>query len=55
MLKMEMTLDIPKQILENEQVSKKLFLEGQLQMFLFAKILKSIDLSKPNFSTCGNM
>jgi len=46
---MQMTKDITTQILENEQVGRKLLWEKQLQMvILFAKILKPKDPFKPN-------
>ncbi len=60
MLKMEMTRDITKQILKNEQTCKKIFWERQLQMATFffffgAKLPKSKDAYGPSFSMSGNM
>ncbi len=51
-----MTKEIMTQILESEQVGRKLLLEGQLQMVaLFAKVLKRRDRARPSFSTSGNI
>jgi hypothetical protein len=53
---MQMTKEIMTQILESEQVGRKLLLEGQLQMVaLFAKVLKPRDRARPSFSTSGNI
>ncbi len=44
------------QILESEQVGRKLLLEGQLQtVVLFAKVLKSRGPTRPSFSRSGNI
>jgi hypothetical protein len=52
MLKMEMTQNITKQILENEQVGKK---DSCKWPFSFVEIFKLRDLSGPSFSLGGNI
>jgi hypothetical protein len=56
LLKMQMTKKIMTQILESEQVGRKLLLEGQLQMVsLFVEVLKPRDPVGISFSTCGSI
>jgi hypothetical protein len=51
-----MTKKITTQILESEQVRRKLLLEGQLQMdVLFAEVLKPRDPARPSSSTSGSI
>ncbi len=51
LLKMQMTKETTTQILKNEQIGKKLLLEGELQMVaLFAEVLKPRDLVGPSSS-----
>jgi hypothetical protein len=51
-----MTKKITTQILKNEQVGRKLLLEGQLQMDVpFAEVLKPKDLIGPSSSTSGSI
>jgi hypothetical protein len=53
---MQLTKEITTQILKNEQVGKKLLLEGQLQMVaIFAKVLKLRDLVWPSSSIGGSI
>lgn len=53
---MEMTRDITKQILKNEQVGRKVFLERQLQLAtLFVEIFKVRDPFGPKFFTSGSI
>jgi hypothetical protein len=49
-------MQILTQILESEQVGRKLLVEGQLPMVaLFAKVLKPQNAARPSSSTCGNI
>jgi hypothetical protein len=53
---MQMTKKIRTQILESEQVGRKLSLEGQLQMdVLFVEVLKPKEPIGPSFSTSGSI
>jgi hypothetical protein len=49
---MEMTKNITKQILENEQACKKDSCKWQKK---FVEVFKLIDLSRPNFSLGSNI
>jgi hypothetical protein len=56
LLKMQMTKEITTQILEGEQVGRKLLLEGQLQMAaLFAEVLKPRNPTMPSSFTGGSI
>jgi len=53
---MQMTKKITTQILDSEQIGKKLLLEGQLQMDVFlVEVLKPKDPTRPSSSTSGSI
>jgi hypothetical protein len=56
LLKMQMTKKIKTQILESEQVGRKLSSEAQLLMdVLFVEVLKPKEPIGPSFSTSGSI
>jgi hypothetical protein len=53
---MQMTKKIITQIIESEQVGRKLLIDGQLQMdVLFAEVLKPRNPTRPSSSRSGSI